>query len=279
MLLGDFFGEDLLVNRYREQSAHALCDSVLLRFNKELISWILDKVPNVGALLKATNRSRKFVYKKKFSWNSEEEALYFITRKHEFFMIFSLIIPIFTSIALISIFGLGIASGNIGLLALGIIGLLIAIISGMWLWFDWGNDFYVVTNKRVLSLVKVALMYDSRQEAPLSTILATNVSSNQALQSIIDYGNVTVKTYTGSIQMLRARSPNQIVDFIYGLQAKAKEFLKHEELEEMEGLIRKRLGTSMDDEQISQTLIKQSIKPDRELTGWSFYFSNIFKVR
>ncbi len=52
--------------------------------------------------------------------------------------------------------------------------ILAAIILGIgfgwtiWTWIDWGNDYYVVTNQRVVWIEVVIGLYESRNEAPMN---------------------------------------------------------------------------------------------------------------
>jgi hypothetical protein len=87
----------------------------------------------------------------------------------------------------------------------------------------------------------VILLYDSRQEAPLITVLSKNVAFHQVLRMFINYGNLIVRTYTGSIVMRRVYEPELLVSFIDGLQARARDLARQAEAEKMEDLIRERL--------------------------------------
>jgi len=113
---------------------------------------------------------------------------------------------------------------------------------GVWFWADWLNDYYIVTSRRVLWLEKVVLLYDSRQEAPLETVLSKNITFNQILRRFINYGTVIVRTFTGSIVMHRARQPDLIVAFIDALQTRSRQLVRKSEEAKMENLIRERLN-------------------------------------
>ena len=75
-----------------------------------------------------------------------------------------------------------------------------------WLTLDWTNDYAVVTNRRVVKLEKVLLLYESRQEVPLDAILADDLKTDQ-IGRILDYGNIIVRTYTGVIVLNRLAHP------------------------------------------------------------------------
>ena len=78
--------------------------------------------------------------------------------------------------------------------------MILGFIWGIWNLLDWGNDYYIVTNQRVIWLERVIGLYESRQEAPLRTVLSVGMESDQ-LGRIFGFGDVIVRTYTGQIIM------------------------------------------------------------------------------
>ena len=68
----------------------------------------------------------------------------------------------------------------------------------LWRYIDWGNDYYIITNKRVVWLEKVVGFYDSRQEAMLSNLLSVNTQTG-LLGRTFGFGDVVVRTFTGEI--------------------------------------------------------------------------------
>jgi hypothetical protein len=130
----------------------------------------------------------------------------------------------------------------------GVVGL-ISILVFLWIFFDWENDYYVVTSQRALWVEKEILIYDSRQEVPLETVLSTKKVFNPTLRRLINYGTVIVNTYTGSITMRRAWKPDQLILFIDGFKARNREVAKQIEDKAMETAIRKRLGLPLEERQ------------------------------
>ena len=78
---------------------------------------------------------------------------------------------------------------------------------------DWGNDYYIVTNQRVVWLEKVVGIYDSRQESALSTVLSVGVEANP-LGRVLDYGDVIVRTFVGKIPFSHVDHPYQAARMI-----------------------------------------------------------------
>jgi hypothetical protein len=112
---------------------------------------------------------------------------------------------------------------------------------GTWNWIDWGNDYYIVTNQRVVWLEKLVGLYDSRREAPLANILAVETSSSQ-IGRILHYGTVLVRTFTGGILMRRMDHPERFVQFVEGFRERTRQASREEERQVIEYLLRKRLN-------------------------------------
>jgi len=241
LILGDFFGEDLLIHEFHEETARIIDKAKIFRIQRDELMAVLEEFPDIGAILTETAHSRTLARGKKFRWLSKDEIVYVIERKHPFFLGTSLIIPLLFTTIFVAALGWSLASQNKIIQWGSIFGLILSIFSIIWVWIDWGNDYAVVTSRRVLSIEKIALIYDNRLEAPLDTILSTNVTWNQTLRMIIDYGNVIVKTFTGSIAMRKIKSPNLLVSYINGLKLRAGELARQYETEIMQDLIHKRL--------------------------------------
>ena len=88
-----------------------------------------------------------------------------------------------------------------------------ALAYGLWLWVDWRNDYYIVTDQRVVWVEKVVAIYDSQVEAPLHQVLAVSVSSD-VLGRWLGYGDVVTRTYTGQIRFRHIGSPRAVAAVI-----------------------------------------------------------------
>jgi hypothetical protein len=239
---GDFFGEDLLLEPVRSDTAIATLPTELLRMDKERFKALLEELPQLNTMVRATAHSRRLAHREGMKWLGPDEAIYFIGRKHEFFLLTRLILPVFLGIFAIPVLSIGIGSNSLPwMLVAGGMAFLAGAI-GVWIWADWRNDYYIVTSRRVLWLEKVVLLYDSRQEAPLETVLSKNITFNQILRRFINYGTVIVRTFTGSIVMRRASQPDLLVSFIDALQTRNRQLVRKSEEAKMENLIRERLN-------------------------------------
>jgi uncharacterized membrane protein YdbT with pleckstrin-like domain len=242
----DFFGEQaLMANRPRSATALAVEDTNLLVMDKGDFEWMLSEYPKIKKGLKTLAVSYHLARRKHLNWLGTDEVVHMIARKH-----FLLLVPALLPSAILATVsawlfyrGLGVGGGPVSALmefSAAFIALA-AFLWGVWKWIDWGNDYYIVTDQRVVWLEQILLLYDSRQEAPLSTILSVNVSTNQ-IQRIFGFGDVIVRTYTGSIVMRNVDNPNQFASMVEEYWHRALERKEEQELELAEEVIRERLG-------------------------------------
>ncbi len=243
---GDFFGEEsLLFERARDTSIRTVDTTVLLRLGREDFFDLIQQFPQIKMNLSATAESRYLAHKVNFEWLGEDEVIYLITRKHEFVLVTSLFLPIFVGIVSIPmfLFGLSVESSfmsNLGVIS-GILGFILSIGWTAWRWIDWGNDYYIVTNQKVVWQERIIGLYSSRREAPLVQVLAVNIKKSW-VGRILNFGNIDVRTFTGSILMRSAANPGQFAYFIDSFQVRAQHLAKESEAAKREQVLRQRLG-------------------------------------
>lgn len=279
-IIGDYFGEDWLVSDYRLGTIEALETTKVFVFERALMEDIFLQLPKLKKLLSISAKSRRMAYQKRLQWLGENEAPYFIARKHPFFLGFYLILPVlFLLVSAFFLFGslMNFEFQGTQFWLPGCLNIL-AILWVIWVVVDWGNDFYVVTSQRVTWAEKTIAIYDSRQEAPLDTILTINKISNQTLRLFIDYGTIIVKTYTGSIVMRWSRYPDEMMVFIDGFKSRARAIARQDENVAMEEMIRTRLGISMEQAEITRQVKKPAPQPASE-KSFANWLRNALKLR
>jgi hypothetical protein len=243
LVKNDYFGEMALVaDRRRSATVTALADTTLLVLSRADFEKLYKRAPQIKYNLEIAVQSRILARKMKFKWLRPDEVIYFLARKHPVILweklippILALVVPAGFFYAWVNILDFLIVALAGGMSLLAIIGYMI------WLRIDWGNDYYIVTNQRVVWLEKVVGIYDSRQESPLSTILSVGVELNQ-LGKILDYGNVIVRTFVGKIPFNHVNHPAHAAKMIEEYWNRTKEFAAGMEKEAMKNAIRKRLG-------------------------------------
>jgi hypothetical protein len=250
---GDFFGEQaLLFDRPRSATIATITRSTLLRLDEDHFHDLLKDFPGILMNLSATADSRALARRLSFPWLGSDEVIYFLTRKHEFFLYLSLVVPILMLVGSIPVLAFGFVYQTtpffqILIEVIGFTMLILSVVWGVWNAIDWSNDYYIVTNQRVIWLEKVIGLYDSRREAPLETILAVNVTSSQ-IGRILDYGNITVRTFTGGILMRNARRPKIFSDFVNGYKQRVLYLSKQEEDRQMKEAIQQAIDRRLNPE-------------------------------
>jgi hypothetical protein len=93
----------------------------------------------------------------------------------------------------------------------------------------------------VVWLEKVIGIYDSRQEAPLSTILSVGVQTSMTGR-MMDYGDVIVRTFVGRIPFSCVSHPQQAATIVEEYWHRSREVSRREEVEAMKHALRVKLG-------------------------------------
>ena len=200
------------------------------------------RAPHIYTNLEIAVRSRRLARRLMFKWLRPDEVVYFLARKHRIVLYQSMLAPgasLVVPLGLFYVWFSVVPNLLIGLLAL----LSFAAVAGWLIWrvIDWGNDYYIVTNQRVVYREKVVGVYDSRQESPLNTIASVGLEANQ-IGKILDYGNVIIRTFVGKIVFANVDHPAQAAKMIEEYWNRTKEFAMAVEKEAMKNAIRRQLG-------------------------------------
>lgn len=286
---GDYFGEEaLMLNQPRSASIRTIGHVHLLVLEREQFFEWMEEFPDIKRNLYATAESRSLARRFQFEWLAKDEVIYFISRKHEFFLLTSLLLPIIIGIGAVPLFAYGVAISpslwRVNLLEFGaLLMLMLALGWGFWNWLDWGNDFYIVTNQRVIWLEKVIGLYESRQEAPMDAVLAVDVVSSQ-LGRILKYGDVNVRTYTGAIMMRRANQPFLLAAFIDGFKRVASRLTQQADQRTMDLALERSLRRTLNLPEPKPTLNATTvpmptIRPSPPPRSLKEKLKRLFKVR
>jgi hypothetical protein len=243
LVAGDYFGYlELIERRNRAGTATAESDTVLLSLSRENFDNLRRKSPQFRSNLDVTVRSRHLANSLQFRWLAPNEVIYFLARKHPIILIRNLILPFLLLFvpALFLYWWVASAPSFIVLFAASV-SFVVDVLWMIWLAVDWGNDYYIVTNQRVVWLEKVVALYDSRQESPLNTILAVAVETS-LLGRWFDFGNVVVRTFVSKIIFHYVSHPAQAQFMIEEYWKRTKDVAVDVEKDAMRDALRKKLG-------------------------------------
>ena len=279
---GDYFGEESLLTRKRTNATvRAIEDTVLLCLPKNDFNIVLKQMPQLKANFSVAVNSHKLARSMKFRWLREEEGevIYFLARKHQIMLYRALLFPVLAAlfVSLGIVIALNIPSNVILWIFIVALGLVVGW--GFWSWVDWGNDYYIVTNQRVVWLEKVVGIYDSRQEAPLSAVQRINVQTDYWGRQL-NYGTLIVRTIVGSTLTLRnVDHPTQAAALIEEHWKRSKQATRKMEEGAMRDALKKRLTRDENVVQEPPSLVQKVIPKAKSSYVAPSLFSNIFRVR
>ena len=284
---GDFAGEEALFFLPRRTSDVVITrPSTILFLSNRQIPKLLEQFPMIRENISVLSDSRTLCQKLAFSWLGDDEYIHVISRKHPALLLGAISLPIlfFIGVMLLSVLLSTLWSptsiAGIVMLAIGF------VISPVWLaWniFNWSNDYYILTNQRMVWIEKVAGVYDSRQEAPLSSLMSVGVSKTR-LGNLVGYADVTVRTFVGPISFKKVAYAPQIAGMIEAYWQRSKVSELADDAEEMRKALKRKL--SGEDALPFEDAATQPLHPgasqpreDRETTFWEWLFADFLKLR
>ena len=275
----DFFGEEeLFSNRPRTASITAMGDAAMLALHRTKMSELLKRAPRLKTMLDVVIETHRLWRKQRFKWVRPDESVYFLARKHSILLWRTLIAPIAAMLLPAAIIFWGVLTNATWAVALASVVVLFIAGWAAWRVVDWGNDFYIVTNQRVVWMEKVVGLFDSRTEAPLSTILSVGVESD-SLGRILDYGNVVVRTFVGKILFNYVGHPHQAAHMIEEYWGRTKEVGLSAEKDAMKDAIRKRLNLPLPPRPAPPPVETPKFSRLHRPSALSIALSNLFKIR
>jgi hypothetical protein len=248
LVAGDHFGEEGMLVNHKKQSAvvTAIEATTALVLTREQFQLLAKQAPCLKTNITVSLNSHRLEQRVHFKWLQENEIVYFLARKNSFLLVEGLTGPVLLEIAAIVgmlvtwYYSLWVPA----LAALWYVSLLLCICAagwGVWRAIDWGNDYYIVTDRRVVWVEKVVGIYESRQESPLSAVLRVNVETDFTGR-LLDYGDLVISTIVGSTLKLRyVDHPYQAAALIDQYWRRSKEISRKMEQQEIQNALRSRL--------------------------------------
>jgi CRP/FNR family cyclic AMP-dependent transcriptional regulator len=248
LVTGDHFGEEGMLVNHKKLSAviTAVEATTALVLTREQFQVLSKQAPCLKTNITVALNSHRLEQRVHFKWLQENEVVYFLARKHSVLLVEALTGPVLLEIAAIVgmlvtwYYSLWVPA----LAALWYVSLLLSICAagwGVWNAIDWGNDYYIVTDRRVVWVEKVVGIYESRQEAPLSAVLRVNVETDFSGR-LLDYGHLVISTIVGStLKLKNVDHPYQAAALIDQYWKRSKETSRKMEQEEIQQALRARL--------------------------------------
>jgi hypothetical protein len=280
---GNYFGFEILSKQaLRLTHAKASSDILVLAIPLRMIHKLSEQFPFFQIQFTLQLQNLDFLIKKPMDWLQDDEVVHYINREHSLILITRMLKPIILMLALLVITGVlfnaSVLTTSMAIWVGSILGVL-GIGWAIWNAFDWMNDFYVITNQRVVFLEKIALIYDSRKETPLSAILSVTKQIH-LIGRLYQYGDVVLRTFTGLIKFNNVANVEAVSAIMEEQWLNHKEKVEAENIEDPETFLRKHMLGQNSVEKISQP--KQTEKITEDTLSSNYYpdlFSRILKLR
>jgi hypothetical protein len=254
-------------------------DSLLFFLSRSLFDELILKYEKLSPNFIVTIKSHKLARANRFKWLGPSEVIYFMARRHILRLYQKLVYPILLFLIPIALLIWGLLGNAVTPTAVAGIITFLNILWIIWIIVDWGNDYYIVTNQRVILLEKVIGVYDSRHEAPLSTILSVGVETD-FLGRQFNFGSVNVRTFVGNIKFEYVDYPEQAADMVREYWERTKSRSTQVQKDAMKNAIRAKIGMPVikNKEEPLAPVFETGNKEAQ--TSWFWIaFSNMFKLR
>lgn len=245
---GDFFGADLIFRgRPKLFTLVAVKPTLLFSIQVEVLRPLLNTIPVLTKNIKKQLAWYRLIHSKPFHWLGEEEIVKVVCRKHPAYLIVVELAPLVVAWigVMIILFATQISTASFRL-ASGWFGAAVvggAVLWAIWRFFDWGNDYYVITDQRIVWLERTIGLYDSRQEAPLVAIKAGETKSSQ-IGRWLGFGDVITQTFMGQVFFRHVGNPGEIKNLIDQERKLAIERQMAMDVHTIEGKIRQKIEPS-----------------------------------
>lgn len=191
------FGEtSLFTGVHRDATVDVFSkEAALLILPKREFDQFLNEHPDLLSSLDVHQEVKKKLDTQRiYKWLLPGEIVVINTRRHWYALILMLRIPILVLLALLVLAVIAsLLSWGINLVLWGLVGVWL-IGAGVWTVVDWSNDYYILTNRRVVHIEKVVFILDQREEAPIEQVANVQESVTGVAARTLGFGDVHVET-------------------------------------------------------------------------------------
>ncbi len=224
-------------------SLEAEDDSELIFVERGPFQELMRARPDIADKLRLPEEARVALQDRKANeWMVEGEKIEIMTTRH-WWSFASKLIPL-----MLPLIGLVVAYSQWRDLSVlfGVTVVALGLLWTGWHLLDWRNDFYAVTNYRVIHRERTILIRDDQEEARLDKVQNTSVNQNSLLAQLLDYGDVGIETAgVGAAVMFRMiHEPRQVAEMIITLRDQSKAMVWATDHQLLRGDIRREIGAA-----------------------------------
>lgn len=225
----------------RQEKAITLTETQVYFLANKQINALYAEIPAFKETASVLFNSVRLASHVPMTWLEPGEKIHLMARKHPVFLLFRSIPPIvvFAAIWFLMLF---LSTKNPFWSLAGLVGgFLFCLLWLVWNVNNWANDYYLITSRRMVWVEHVTGFYDSRQEAPLSTLISVGIKTSQ-LGYFFGYSDVIVRTYIGDIRFERVAHARTIGELIETNWARGKRTDLELDAREIRKALRQKFG-------------------------------------
>ncbi len=235
---GDYFGETgLLTGAPRNATVEVLADAVLFVLGKDHFEQLMAEFPSMREQLRAKGKVREAIGRMRFPWQVEDEVTVIFAKKHWIELLRELRLVIVLGI-LSFVTTLVYTQVTIGALPAAILTIISGSLLGLtgllfiYQFLNWRNDYYIVTNFRVLHVERVLLLREDRDEAPIERVQDVQIRQKNILANVLNFGDVIVQTAaaTENVVFSNIPRPDEVKDAILAPKQRERDVSQEREL-------------------------------------------------
>lgn len=201
-----FFGETSLIAGIQHDTTLDVFSEAaeLLTLPKNEFDALVNEHPEINAHLNIRLDVQQKLASRNFKWLSEGEIVVVNTRRHLYALVTMLRFPAIIAVALLIIAGLASAINAVSAgafvflpqvsIAFFVFFVVWTVLLFGWNIIDWSNDYFIVTNKRVIHIEKMIWFFEEREEAPIEQVADVQESALGVMARLLGFSDVRVET-------------------------------------------------------------------------------------
>jgi CRP-like cAMP-binding protein/uncharacterized membrane protein YdbT with pleckstrin-like domain len=202
---GSFGETSLLAGIQHDTTLDVFSDTAeVLILPKNKFDALLDEHPEIKKNLNIRPDIRQKLASRTFKWLSDGEIVVVNTRRHLYALATMLLFPAIIAVTLLII---AVLASAINAVSAGAFALLPQVSAAFFVFFvvwtvllfgwniiDWSNDYFIVTNKRVIHFEKTIWFFEEREEAPIEQVADVQESALGVMARLLGFSDVRVET-------------------------------------------------------------------------------------
>jgi membrane protein YdbS with pleckstrin-like domain len=226
---GDYFGvTSLFVDEARDATVRVEENSTVFSLTRPQFSEFLEEFPAAREAIAVPEALKERLEARRFKWMTPDEVAVFYANKTRWTLLAAELLPSLIFLVLATVATLIREMAYLPT----ILTLLAVLIGGGWAllrWQDWRNDYYVVTNKRVVHHEsRLPSLQVTIDQAPLYQIQNVNMLMPGPLANWLNFGTLDIQTAgrSGAVTFRYLDDPERCQQLIFDLLEKERSLLK-----------------------------------------------------